>query len=558
MPISVRAVAWHELRRRVRAWHVRPTLGLLAMLAVLGASPAQPARADSDASTAAVEIDGRVLFRVGGVSAYPAAKRAAAIAGRIRALAEDPHFDTRNIRIVETEHSSDLVGDSRPIASLFEADAAAEGLERQPLAIVYSQRVREAINQYRHERTDAFLRSAAWHAAAATLAFAFALWLVLWPTQRLINFAVTRYEGRVQSVAVQSLELVGAERIEATIRGTLRALSYLAAAVLAFLYVYCVLDMFPWTRLMSRRLLGYVLDPLREIGEGFEHALPKLIILAVFGIAAYFAIRLVRLFFEAVERGAVKLENFEPDWAMPTYRIARTVILVFAAVVAYPYIPGSESAAFKGVTIFFGVLLSIGSSSYIANIVAGYALTYRRAFRIGDLVKMDDLVALVVRKRLHVTHLRTLKNEEVTVPNSLILSGKILNFSSLARSPGLILHTSVGIGYEVPWRQVEAMLLMAAERTPGLLREPAAFVLERSLDEFAVTYELNAYCSTPTAMPSVYAALHRNVLDVFNEYSVQIMTPAYRTDPSERKIVRKEHWYASPARRDASQHAADE
>jgi len=165
---------------------------------------------------------------------------------------------------------------------------------------------------------------------------------------------------------------------------------------------------------------------------------------------------------------------------------------------------------------------------------------------------------LVVRKRLHVTHLRTLKNEEVTVPNSLILSGKILNFSSLARSPGLILHTSVGIGYEVPWRQVEAMLLMAAERTPGLLREPAAFVLERSLDDFAVTYELNAYCSTPTAMPSVYAALHRNVLDVFNEYSVQIMTPAYRTDPSERKIVRKEHWYASPARRDASQHAADE
>jgi small-conductance mechanosensitive channel len=184
----------------------------------------------------------------------------------------------------------------------------------------------------------------------------------------------------------------------------------------------------------------------------------------------------------------------------------------------------------------------------MGNYIAGYSLTYRRPFRLGDRVKIGTHVGDVERVRLLVTHLRTPKNEEVVVPNSQILNAEVINFSSMARERGLILHTTVGIGYETPWRQVEAILMEAAARTPGLRREPAPFVLQNALGDFCVTYEINAYCDTPQAMPELYTELHRNILDGFNEYGVQIMTPAYESDPRQPKVVPKEDWYAAPAR----------
>jgi small-conductance mechanosensitive channel len=190
--------------------------------------------------------------------------------------------------------------------------------------------------------------------------------------------------------------------------------------------------------------------------------------------------------------------------------------------------------------------------------MAGYAMIYRRAFKVGDRISIDNITGDVTEKRLMVTHLRTIKNEEVVVPNSTIINSSIINYSTLATRGGLILHTTVGIGYETPWRQVEAMLLLAAARTPGLLEEPAPFVLQRSLGDFAVTYELNAYCDNAQAMARLYTAMHRSVLDVFNEHGVQIMTPAYEGDPEVAKVVPKDRWYLSPAKPvDASIHDGD-
>jgi small-conductance mechanosensitive channel len=194
------------------------------------------------------------------------------------------------------------------------------------------------------------------------------------------------------------------------------------------------------------------------------------------------------------------------------------------------------------------VLASVGSPAIIANIFAGYSLTYRRAFKLGDRIKVGDILGDVLEIRLLVTHLRTPKNEEVVIPNSELLNSSVINYSSLARESGLILHTSVGIGYEVPWRQVEAMLLLAAERSPNILSTPAPFVWQSALGDFAVTYELNAYSDQPLAMGETYSALHRNIQDIFNEYGVQIMTPNYENDPPEPKLVPKEHWYAAPAK----------
>jgi small-conductance mechanosensitive channel len=221
--------------------------------------------------------------------------------------------------------------------------------------------------------------------------------------------------------------------------------------------------------------------------------------------------------------------------------------VAFTVVVAYPYIPGSDSQAFKGVSLFLGVIFSLGSSSVISNVIAGYTMTYRRAFRLGDRIQVGDVTGFVTEASLLVTRVRSVKNEEIVIPNSQILSSAVTNYSTLARADGVILHTTVGIGYETPWRQVEAMLLLAADRAEGTEKSPPPYVLQKSLGDFCVVYEINAYCRDANSIARAYTELHRNILDVFNEYGVQIMTPAYEGDPAVAKVVPRDQWYLVPA-----------
>jgi len=331
------------------------------------------------------------------------------------------------------------------------------------------------------------------------------------------------------------------------LQGLLKSTYVLALLVLGYIYLHFVFGLYPWTRPLAARLLEIFLDPLQAMGLGLLESLPGIVFVIVVAIVTRYILRLTRLYFESIDRGAVTLARFDREWALPTYKITRLVFIALALVVAYPYIPGSSSEAFKGVSIFLGIVVSLGSSSVIANLMAGYTMIYRRAFKLGDRITVDNLTGDVIERRLMVTHLRTIKNEEIIVPNSTIINSNIINYSTLARSHGLILHTTVGIGYETPWRQVEAMLKLAAERTSGLVKEPAPFVLQKSLGDFAVTYELNAYCDNPHAMAQLYTAMHQNVLDVFNEHGVQIMTPAYEGDPEKPKVVPKDQWYQAPA-----------
>jgi small-conductance mechanosensitive channel len=332
------------------------------------------------------------------------------------------------------------------------------------------------------------------------------------------------------------------------LRRVLVVVRTLVILVLSFIYLQYVLSLLPWTRGASSRLLQYILDPLVTMGWGVVGVIPDVIFLVILFFLTRYLLKLINLFFAAVGRGEVVLAGFEREWADPTYKLLRVGIVALALVVAYPYIPGSSSDAFKGISIFIGIVFSLGSSSTIANVIAGYTMTYRRAFHIGDRVKIGDTVGDVTEMRLQVTHLRTIKNEEVIIPNSSILGNEVVNYSSLASRLGLILHTRVGIGYETPWRQVEAMLLIAAERTQGIMKDPKPFVRQLSLGDFAVTYEINVYCGDPQAMAQIYTALHRNILDVFNEHGIQIMTPAYEGDPESPKVVPKEQWFTAPAK----------
>jgi small-conductance mechanosensitive channel len=337
------------------------------------------------------------------------------------------------------------------------------------------------------------------------------------------------------------------ERLATSLRTTVGTVRTIVVFLVCLMYLDIVLALFPWTRPASQRVFRLVLDPLQGMALGFIDSLPRLAFLAVLVVVVRVLIRIQRSVFNAIRLGNIQFGTFDPDWAEPTYRISRMVTIAFALVVAYPYLPGSGTEAFKGISIFAGLVFSLASSSALANSIAGYALTYRRVYKVGDRVRIGEVFGDVRRIGAQVTHVQSTKNEEIIIPNSAVISSHVVNYTTLVRAHGLILHTTVGIGYETPWRQVEAMLILAASRTSGLMTEPPPFVHEKVLGDFAITYELNAYCDDAQRQMKLYSALHRNILDVFNEFGVQIMTPSYENDPEQPKLVPKEKWFETPA-----------
>lgn len=496
---------------------------------------------------AEVTLDGRTLFRVRGVTSYTAEQRAKDLADRIQAIAADPSIRTDSLRVVETEESSNILAGDWKVMSVVDADAALEGVSRQVLVELYRKRIVDAMATYRSDRNPRLLLTHFLYALGATLAVVVLLF-ALRRAYRLLDERVTRrLAAHIETLEQKSVHLIRASQIRYALQGAFKALRVLLTIVILYLYLNYVLELFPWTRPASRGLFDLVVDPLRVMGAALIREIPDLVFLIILIVVTRYVLKLAKLFFDGIEQGGIKVSSLDSELAQPTYRIFRLLIVVFALVVAYPYIPGSESDAFKGISLFLGLVFSLGSTSVIGNLVAGYSMIYRRAFRIGDRIQVGEVTGDVLERKLLVTRLRSIKNEEIVIPNSEILNSNIINFSTLARDQGLILHTTVGIGYATPWRQVEAMLRMAAERTPGLLATPEPFVLQKALGDFSVTYEINVYCNQPQAMGPIYTALHRNILDVFNEYGVQIMTPAYEGDTEQPKIVPMARWFEAPA-----------
>jgi len=525
---------------------------LIAAAAVAGAAlqaqaPAPSQAPDADVPTAPVVLDGEELFRVRGVSAYPAEARAQAVQQRIADAAANHALAPESIQVVPVADSLRIVANGQPLAAVVDADAALEGVSKTNLAAIQAERIRRAIVDYRAARAAPALRRAALDTAIATLVLLAVVAALAFFWRWFDRLVRGRVDARIKTVGIQSFEVVRAEHIRGVLRSLLLAARALVLLALVLVYLGVVLAEWPWTRGAAHDVAGFALGPLRTIGRGILANVPPLVFLAVLFVIVRVALRLIHLFFDSVGTGAVTLANFDRAWAQPTYKLVRIGIVAFALVVAYPYIPGSQSDAFKGVSLFIGIVFSLGSSTAISNMIAGYMMTYRRAFKVGDRVTIGSTTGDVLETRLQVTHLRTLKNEEVIIPNSQILSDAVINYGSLMRDRGLVLHTEVGIGYETPWRQVEAMLLEAASRVPGQPEPARPYVLMKKLGDFAVTYELNLFCTDVKAILPMYTAMYRGILDVFNEYGVQIMTPAYEGDPAEPKIVPPKDWYLAPA-----------
>ncbi len=512
-------------------------------VAACGQPPAAPPPA------APVVISGRTVLVVQtSLGPFSASDRAAATRQRLNTVARDLTASLDLIAAVNSDSSTDITLGDRVLLTVTDADARAAGKSRNELVAADIASIRSVIAAVRTEYSSRSLLWGVFYGLLVTML----LVVLLRVLRKLKSAGVARLQRmRIRPIRIQRVELVSDQQIK---DGLIRAARvFYTLLVLAAFYVYMplVLSLFPWTREYAPRLVDYIVSPLRSAVQVVIAYLPNLFVVIITGFGAYLLVRISRFFFRELGNGTIAWPGFYREWAGPTHKIVRFLILAITLVVVFPYLPGSSSPAFRGISIFLGVLFSLGSTSAVANIIGGVILTYTRAFQIGDRVKIADTVGDVLEKTLLATRIRTIKNEFVTVPNSMVLGSHIVNFSSPGTGASLILHTPVSIGYDAPWRTVHDLLIAAALRTPHILKEPAPFVLQTSLDDFYVTYEINAHTSEPSRMAVTYAELHKNIQDCFNESGVEIMSPHYgslrdgSTTAIPRQYLPKD--YAAPA-----------
>jgi small-conductance mechanosensitive channel len=453
-------------------------------------------------------------------------KRVEMISRRIGWLALNPSFDPDSLTVAESEFTSDILAGDTLVMAVTDQDAAAVTRPRRQLAQELLAAIRNAIVVSRDAYSPGKLLRSGLYALAATGVLILLIWGCLRLCRRLALLA-DFWLAEGLGLRLFSYNIVRPSYLRQLIGGILKVFRLVLIGFLVIVYLQSVLVLFPWTHAFALQLLDLVLGPLATMWHALVGYIPKLFFLAVLVVVTSYVLRFIRFLFREVEQGIIELPGFYRDWAEPTYKIVRFLVIAFAAVVAFPYIPGSDSPAFKGVSLFIGVLFSLGSSSAIGSMVAGVILTYMRPFLLGDRVKIADTAGFVVEKNLLVTRIRTIKNVKITIPNALILGTHIINYSLLAREQGLILNTVVTIGYDAPWRTVHELLIAAAGATTHILSEPHPFVLQTALNDFYVAYEINAYTDQPDLMEVIYSELHQNIQEKFNEAGLEIMSPHY-------------------------------
>jgi len=494
-----------------------------ARLAAQAASP-EP---DQAAQGYPVNVDGREILRIfENVGSFSAQERAQAVANRLQALVNDPTIDLDQIAAVDSPFGTSIELRDNVLLVVTDNDARHLQVSRSVVASYYLKQIREGIRAAREQHSKKFLIWAGVKALVTLLIYLLLLWIVIAGARRLL-LVVLPVARQLDGIKIQKSQLLGGERIAALIGTLIRAARVILIVALTWVFLGTEFNYFPWTREHGKRLLGYITTPVGFVICGFLNYLPNLFYIIVIGAVIYYVLKFLRVLAREIERGNIRIPGFYPEWVFPTYKIVRFLLIALTAVLIYPYLPGENSPAFKGIGLFIGVLFSLGSTSAVANVIAGIIIIYARGFRAGDWVKIGDNTGEITALTMLATHLQTIRNEEVIIPNSVVLSNYVTNYSMQARIKGLILHTSVTIGYEEPWRDVHELLIQAALKTKDILREPAPFVLQNALQDSYVQYEINAYTDQPKRMVYIYSDLHGNIQDCFFAAGVEIMSPIY-------------------------------
>ena len=475
-----------------------------------------------------VVVEGDTLFYLytkrGG---YTPLQRAEMIDAAITQLGRRFTLHPDSVYIESSDIVSDLMYGNKVIASFTDQDGLWEGRSREQLAadkrIVVVKKLKELKEEHSFWQLGKRILYFVLVLVGQYLLFRLTTWLF-----RKLKVRIQKLKDtKLKPISIQDYELLDTQRQV----NLLIFLSNLLRYVLVFLQLLITVPLlfviFPQTKGLADTIFSYIWNPVKDILVGIVDYIPNLFTIFIIWYAIKYLVRFVHYLSREIEAGRLKFGGFYPDWAMPTFHIIRFLLYAFMIAMIYPYLPGSRSGVFQGISVFVGLIVSLGSSTVIGNIIAGLVITYMRPFKLGDRIQLNDTTGNVIEKTPLVTRIRTPKNEVVTIPNSFIMSSHTVNYSSSAREYGLIIHSEVTIGCDAPWRQVHQLLIEAALNTPGVIDDPRPFVLETSLSDWYPVYQINAYIREADKLAQIYSDLHQNIQDRFNEAGVEIMSPHY-------------------------------
>jgi small-conductance mechanosensitive channel len=475
-----------------------------------------------------VRLRDHILFEVSTpIGTLTPLQRAAATEQRLRSAAEGPASTLATLRTADSDGFTGIYAGPVLIRAVTDGDAAHTGRTREQLAADELLVIRQALAvEYRERGTAHVLRGLLFATGATVLLVALLIGLrcgYRWTRAQISRVALAWH----WQSSLARLKLLSPSAVANASHSFAAGLAWVIVLLLVYFYLEFVLSLFLSTRGLADRMVAAAEHAVEQVFSALFGYLPSLINIVIIVVVARFILKAVRGLFEQIAAKRLTITNFHPDWGLPTYSLVRFFVIAIAAVMVFPYLPGSGSAGFKGVATFVALAISFGGAPAIANIIAGIILTYMRPFGLGDRVKIADAVGDIMAKNLLLVRLRTIKNVDISIPNSLVLANHIINYSTNAKEAGVILHTTVTIGYDAPWKTVHELLIRAATRVDGLLAEPAPYVLQTSLDDFYVAYEINAYTNRPNEMTSLYSRLHEEIQNAFNEGGVEILSPHY-------------------------------
>ncbi len=458
---------------------------------------------------------------------YSARDRADMISETIRKIGKDRRLRRDSVYMLENDNYIDIMYGEKVIVSITDTDALWHGTTRQELARLYIPLLDGKIRYLRNENSFAMILKRAGLFVLVLVCLYLAIKLVNYLFRKLRRQIVKKGPQKLHPWVIRDYELLNTRRLCRMLVYGSNILRYAVLLQLFILAIPILFAIFPQTENLALRIFSYMLDPIVMIGKSVIEYIPNLFIIAIIWYCVRYIVKGLHYIANEIQSGKLHISGFYPEWGMPTFNIVRFLLYAFMIAMIYPYLPGSESGVFQGISVFVGLIVSLGSSGVISNFISGFVITYMRPFKTGDFIQVKDTTGNVIEKTPFVTRLRTIKNEVITIPNSFIMSANVVNYSASARRYGLIIHTAMTMGYDVPWRKVHRLLIESALSTPGILSEPEPFVLETSLDDNYMCYQINAYITDADRMPDIKSDLLQNIQDRFHAAGIEMIAPHY-------------------------------
>ena len=476
-----------------------------------------------------VTLDGQTLFtiQVGGRTTS-AAQRAELATEEITQIAKDYLISLDDLELKDFEEVIIIAVKDDIVLGITNDDAEAVNQPLDQLANQYLQAIKEGITNYRKVRTTENLVRNLLLGLLLTVVFV-GLVFFLFKLTALVRHRFEAWRRRVRPLRIQRLEVLSIDTEIKIINRLVNFIRLIILLVIFYGYLSLMFRIFPQTQIIGEKFRSPLYNAFTWAGKGFVNFFPNLFIIVLTIIITFYLIRFCGLFFAAIEREIITIPGFETDWAKPTNKIVNLLLIAGALAVILPYLPIYESPAFQGISLLIGALITFGGASTVANLVGGVVIIYTRAYRLGDLIKTEDYTGIVHEKTILSTRLRTLTGEIITIPNASLISTSIVNYNAIQRelNTPLMVRTSITLGYDVPWRKVHQVLREAAQVTEKILDEPSPYVLQMSLDDFYISYELRAYTDSLEKRAFIYSELHQNIQDKCNEAGIEIMSPHY-------------------------------